>query len=403
MKIHRFLAQSVRHAGRKGTKKRLSTERLESKQLLSADGLPGLTEPGATGDPAGEAAQMSTVLSNRHHNAESAHRFTGRVGPIDNDGEFRVENPREEWATFRYIDTTQVVDAAGKDVPLDELEGIKVRVTYHTEETKQVADKVQVCRVQVNPAAPRMNLADDVPLVPLDPTLDATSQNSSFVGRIAQVENDGQVRVKNGKGEWETFTYNGDTEVVDAAGNDVPLDELEGVKVRVTYHTEGTKQVADKIQVCRFQVDSVAPRTGLSGDAFHSAVESPLDATSQSSSFVGRIAQVENDGQVRVKNGKGEWETFTYNGDTEVVDAAGKDVPLDELEGVKVRVTYHTEGTKQVADKIQVCRFQANAIELRSYFGNGDEASFGLRTPYTDARASELMDRLFARNASWYL
>ena len=72
-------------------------------------------------------------------------------------------------------------------------------------------------------------------------TIDATSESSSFVGRITQVENDGEVRVENGTGEWETFTYDDNTEVVDAAGNDVPLDELEGVKVRVTYHTEGIK------------------------------------------------------------------------------------------------------------------------------------------------------------------
>ncbi len=97
-------------------------------------------------------------------------------------------------------------------------------------------------------------------------TIDATSESSSFVGRITQVENDGEVRVENGTGEWETFTYDDNTEVVDAAGNDVPLDELEGVKVRVTYHTEGIKQVADKIQVCRVQVNSVTPRSSLTGE-----------------------------------------------------------------------------------------------------------------------------------------
>ena len=92
-------------------------------------------------------------------------------------------------------------------------------------------------------------------------TINATSESSSFVGRIMQVENDGEVRVKNGIGEWETFTYDANTEVVDAAGNEVPLDELEGAKVRVTYHTEGIRQVADKIQVSRFQIDSGTPHS----------------------------------------------------------------------------------------------------------------------------------------------
>ena len=403
MKIHRLFAQSASHAGRKRTEKRLNVERLEAKQLLSADGLPGLTELGAAGDRAGEVAQMSTVLSHTHHNATSAQSFTGRVGPIVNDGEFRVENPRDQWATFRYNDTTQVVNAAGRNVNLDDLEGIKVHVSYHDEGALQVADKVEVCRVQVKAVAPRMNIAEDVPLVPLDSTIDATRESSSFVGRVTQVENDGEVRVENGKGEWETFTYDENTEVVDASGANVPLDELEGVKVRVSYHSEGTKQVADKIQVCRVQVKATALRSSLADDATHTNADSTREATRESSSFVGRVTQVENDGEVRVENGKGEWETFTYDENTEVVDASGANVPLDELEGVKVRVSYHSEGTKQVADKIQVCRYQVTAAELRSYFRNGDDTQFGLRNPSTLARAAELRDQLFARGGRWYL
>jgi hypothetical protein len=129
-------------------RKRLQTERLERRQLLAADGLMALADTAIV--PAEMAvAEVSAWGGSAGRSAEQASSFVGRLQQVEQDGEIRVASAQGEWEKFNTNDQTQVLDAAGNAVNLDELAGVKVRVTYHTEGTQQVADVVQVCRVQV--------------------------------------------------------------------------------------------------------------------------------------------------------------------------------------------------------------------------------------------------------------
>ncbi|MBI82774.1 MAG: hypothetical protein CMJ81_06235 [Planctomycetaceae bacterium] len=188
----------------------------------------------------------------------------------------------------------------------------------------------------------------------------------TYVGRVQQVEEDGQIRVENSSGQWETFQYNNKTQVTDAQGNKMPIDETEGLRVRVTYKTVGGKQVAEKIEVLRHQFSATGPRALSNVESNLTPSGSGTQTATTSETFVGRVQQVEEDGQIRVENSRGQWETFQYNDKTQVTDAQGNKMSIDETEGLRVRVTYKTMGGKQVAEKIEVLGHQLPGSGLRT-------------------------------------
>lgn len=257
----RFLERQTSHHD---VKKRLQVESLESRVLLSADGMPGLAEcevddgesVAALSAPL-VAAQLETAFSTMGdwatHNQQAADTYVGRVQQVEKDGQIRVENSRGEWETFDCTKSTKVVDAQGNSVPIDETAGLRVRVTYQTVGTRQVADKIEVLRHQFSASGPRaLSNVESGPATSGSGTQTATA-SETFVGRVQQVEEDGQIRVENSRGQWETFQYNDKTQVTDAQGNKISIDETEGLRVRVTYKTVGTRQVAEKIEILQHQ------------------------------------------------------------------------------------------------------------------------------------------------------
>ena len=104
-------------------RKRLQTERLERRQLLAADGLMALADTAIV--PAEMAvAEVSAWGGSAGRSAEQASSFVGRLQQVEQDGEIRVASAQGEWEKFNTNDQTQVLDAAGNAVNLDELAGV---------------------------------------------------------------------------------------------------------------------------------------------------------------------------------------------------------------------------------------------------------------------------------------
>lgn len=175
------------------------------------------------------------------------------------------------------------------------------------------------------------------------------------------------------------------------------IDELEGLKVRVTYVTDGPHQVAEIIQVCRIQVSAGSPRTQQGvGDGRPASSSGNQEAT-QTDSFVGTVTDIdEDDNTIRVQKGDGgNLQTFHYDKNTQVLGADGDPVKIDELEDVKVRVTYHTKGVRQVADKIEILRHQVPNLADRTLQAAGD----GFATSGAGGGESPLEN---ATRAAWF-
>ncbi len=269
LNFSRFLERQTSHHD---VKKRLQAESLESRVLLAADCMPGLAESElGDGEPVAAlsapwaAAQLETAFAtvgdSATTNQQAADTYVGRVRQVEKDGQVRVENSRGEWETFDYTKNTKVVDAQGNSIPIDETAGLRVRVTYQTVGTSQVADKIEVLRHQFSATGPQALWGSESSLTPSGSGTQAATASETFVGRVQQIEEDGQIRVENSRGEWETFQYNDKTQVTDAQGNKVSIDETEGLRVRVTYKTVGTKQVAEKIQILQHQSSGSGLRT----------------------------------------------------------------------------------------------------------------------------------------------
>ncbi len=256
----------------KSTGRRPGIEALEAKQLLAGDVLVGVVGGNLiiTGDEMGNNISVESGAEPGQyliHGRQDTNVTMSKDCPSDSE-------PVQEDAGSENVDAENVVVVNGVK------RGARIRMA-DGDDTVVIENARFAGNVSINMGEGHdsVNVGDQLVFGPprfppgfgTNPaqsisTINATSESSSFVGRITQVENDGEVRVENGTGKWETFTYDANTEVVDAAGNDVPLDELEGAKVRVTYHTEGIKQVADKIQVSRVQVNSVTPHSSLTDE-----------------------------------------------------------------------------------------------------------------------------------------
>ncbi|MBI85008.1 MAG: hypothetical protein CMJ81_17580 [Planctomycetaceae bacterium] len=84
--------------------------------------------------------------------------------------------------------------------------------------------------------------------------------------------------------------------------------------VRVTYRKNNSGQTAQKIEVII--------RGG--GQGQQSIRKTALQT------FIGRVRQIEDNGQIRVKDFDDQWETFEYNDKTTIIDPQGEKISIDE-------------------------------------------------------------------------
>ncbi len=84
--------------------------------------------------------------------------------------------------------------------------------------------------------------------------------------------------------------------------------------VRITYRKNNSGQTAQKIEV-------IIRGAGPSPQSIHKTALK---------TFVGKVRQIEDNEQIRVKDSEDQWEIFEYNDKTTIIDSRGEEVSIDK-------------------------------------------------------------------------